>query len=510
LHAAAPRGGRGASLATFVAVILAVVAAALVATLGLFGYRAQRDQRLAQLHDKHVLLADQLAVSLSLPIWNFDRAQIAKILDGAFGDRDVVGVVVLPADADARPLARQRAADGEERPVPDAAHVDAELDQLVAREGLWRERRDVTSNGERLGSVTVLATTRFVDAQLRPSLAWLGVATCAFGSLLFVALYGLLWFTVLRPLQDLERYALALGPGGLERPAPTTRRFRGEIEVLRRALASIADENVALLSREKTARLEAERLNRVKDEFLLTLSHELRTPLTAVLGWSELLRRGDLEPEEMAKAVDSIERNARIEAKIVDDILDISRIVTGSLRIEVQAVDLCAVAEAAVDAVRLAARAKGIAIDCDLERPDLLVYGDPVRLRQLVWNLLANAVKFTPRGGDVRLGVRRVGGEAEVRVVDDGIGLAAASLPRVFERFWQADGTTARRYGGLGIGLALVAQIAEAHGGRVAAASEGLGLGATFTVHLPTGGGPPQGAGAALASAASSRSSEKS
>jgi PAS domain S-box-containing protein len=233
------------------------------------------------------------------------------------------------------------------------------------------------------------------------------------------------------------------------------------------------------------ARRRAEEANRLKDDFLATLSHELRTPLTAILGWSSMLRGGQLEGERAARAVETIERNARAQTQLVDDLLDVSRIITGKLRIDVRSVDLTAVIKAAADATRPAAEAKDIRLQTLLDPRAGPVSGDPDRLQQVVWNLLSNAVKFTPKGGRVQVRLERVNSHVEITVADTGAGIAPEFLPHVFERFRQADMTYTRAHGGLGLGLSIVRQLVELHGGTVRAESEGEGRGTTFTVSLP-------------------------
>jgi PAS domain S-box-containing protein len=230
---------------------------------------------------------------------------------------------------------------------------------------------------------------------------------------------------------------------------------------------------------------EAQDANRLKDEFLATVSHELRTPLTAILGWSHMLRAGQLTGESAASAFETIERNARAQAQLIDDLLDVSRIITGKLRIDVRPVDPNSFIEAAVEAVRPAAAAKGVRLQKVMDTGVVTVSGDPVRLQQVIWNLLSNAIKFTPRGGRVQLRLERVNSHIEIGVSDTGAGIAPEFLPHVFDRFRQADMGTTRHHGGLGLGLAIVRHLVELHGGTVRAESEGPGRGATFTVLLP-------------------------
>jgi PAS domain S-box-containing protein len=243
-----------------------------------------------------------------------------------------------------------------------------------------------------------------------------------------------------------------------------------------------------LLEREREARVAAETSTRLKDEFLATLSHELRTPLNAILGWTRLLRDDLHDPAKAAQALAVIERNARAQSQLVADMLDMSRILAGKMRIAPRPVDLATVVGAAVDTVRPAADAKGVALALTQPPRAVVVDADPERLQQVVWNLLSNAVKFTPRGGRVDVTVQLVAESARVRVADDGEGISPEFLPRLFGRFNQADGSTSRPHGGLGIGLALVKELVELHGGTVHVASEGVGRGAVFIVDLPAAG----------------------
>jgi signal transduction histidine kinase len=262
------------------------------------------------------------------------------------------------------------------------------------------------------------------------------------------------------------------------------REARTGLEKLNRELERRVEERTAELSHVNRELVEA---NRMKDIFLATLSHELRTPLTPVLGWVNLLRSGGASADSamLSQGLDAIERNARLQARLVDDLLDISRIVSGKLRIEWEPVDLCAVVGLATEPVRADATARDIKLAVELPNCPLVVQGAPLRLQQVVWNLLSNAVKFTPRGGQVRVRVWHEGGEARVEVSDTGVGIAPEFLPHVFDRFRQADGSTTRQYGGLGLGLAIVRALAELHGGWVVAESEGEGRGSRFTFGVP-------------------------
>ncbi|MES3020320.1 MAG: ATP-binding protein [Pseudomonadota bacterium] len=246
-----------------------------------------------------------------------------------------------------------------------------------------------------------------------------------------------------------------------------------------------AAERERLLASERALRSEAERMSALKDEFLATLSHELRTPLGAILGWAQILRRGRRGPADIDKGLGIIERNARVQAQLIEDLLDMSRISSGKVRLEAQPVDPCGPIEAALETVRPAAEARGITLAAELDPGAGLVSGDPDRLQQIVWNLLSNAIKFTPRAGRVLVRLARVDDQLEIGVADTGSGIDPAFLGHVFERFRQADGSTTRSYGGLGLGLSIVKSLAELHGGTVRAESPGAGCGATFTVCLP-------------------------
>ena len=244
-------------------------------------------------------------------------------------------------------------------------------------------------------------------------------------------------------------------------------------------------ERFELLESERSARKEAERAGRMKDEFLATLSHELRTPLNAILGWSQLLRRGGSSPDDLRQGLDIIERNARVQTQLIEDLLDMSRIISGKIRLEIQPVEPAAFIEAAVETVRPGAEAKGIRLHKMLDPAAGPISGDPNRLQQIVWNLLANAIKFTPRGGRVQALLERVDSHIEISVTDTGQGIPAEFLSHVFERFRQADSSMTRQHGGLGLGLAIVKHLTELHGGSVHVRSPGEGQGATFTVALP-------------------------
>jgi signal transduction histidine kinase len=248
--------------------------------------------------------------------------------------------------------------------------------------------------------------------------------------------------------------------------------------------------DLELLVRQRTAELsrakqQAEEANRMKDEFLATLSHELRTPLNAMLGWAQVLRMGKLDETASARALATIERNARAQAQLIADLLDVSRIITGKLRLDFQPVELPRIIEAVLDSVRPAADAKEIRLGVALDPLASPVLGDADRLQQVIWNLLSNAIKFTPREGAVEIRLRQTGASVEVAVSDNGAGIRPDFLPYVFDRFRQAESTITRSHGGLGLGLSIVRHLVELHGGTVEVRSDGEGQGAVFTVLLP-------------------------
>ncbi len=268
----------------------------------------------------------------------------------------------------------------------------------------------------------------------------------------------------------------------LKRTADTLQR---ELDTQNQNLDALIEELAQRRRSEQAARAEAEEANRAKDRFLAAVSHELRTPLAAILGWCPLLRGGDLDADAAGRALDTIERNAKVQAQLVEQLLDVSRIIGGKLRVDLHPLGLSGVIEAATDTVRPAAAARGIRLDLALDPKAGLVNGDPGRLQQVMWNLLSNAIKFTPSGGSALVRLQRVNSYAEISVSDTGQGISAEFMPHIFELFRQADETCAQPQAGLGLGLALVRNIVELHGGSVRAESPGEGKGAVFTVAIP-------------------------
>ena len=368
------------------------------------------------------------------------------------------------------------------QPPADGSRVDAG--------GLVVVRTDLLENGGRNGTLLVESDRTAIEARLwDQALILLAVLliTLAVATVLSAWLQRL----ISAPIGALASTAGAVSSRN-DYAIRATRTTEDEIGVLvdafnrmletietRERDLSLANED---LRREIVDRRRAEQL---KDEFLATLSHELRTPLNAILGWTRLLRGRALPPASVDGALEKVERNAQMQARLVDDLLEVSRITTGKLRIEMRPVDLASLVKAAVDSIRPAAEARGVTVERDLPAASLPTAGDPDRLQQVVWNLLSNAVKFTPAGGAVRLSVSRRGDVDELVVEDTGIGIEQSFLPNVFDTFRQADASATRAYGGLGLGLSIVKQLVELHGGGVEVESEGQGRGARFTVRLP-------------------------
>lgn len=258
-----------------------------------------------------------------------------------------------------------------------------------------------------------------------------------------------------------------------------------EVEDRKNAQSDLEAMKIHLERRVKERTAELEQANQIKDEFLATLSHELRTPLNAILGWTQMLRLGSLTPAESAQALETIERNTRVQSQLIEDLLDMNRIIAGKIRLDVKTIDMVDVVDAALETIHPAAVAKEITVTKTAHTPRALVNGDFGRLQQVVWNLLSNAVKFTPKGGRIAVKIESAISHVNVTVTDSGMGIHADFLPFVFDRFRQADQGTTRRHGGLGLGLAIVKHLVEMHGGSVSVQSAGEGRGSTFTVQLP-------------------------
>jgi len=266
-----------------------------------------------------------------------------------------------------------------------------------------------------------------------------------------------------------------------------TERIRAEkaLAEARKTTDTANAERQRLLESERAARSEAERANRVKDEFLATIGHELRTPLNAMLGWATTLRATSPRSQDLLEGLEAIERNARVQAQIIDDLLDMSRIISGKVHLNVQRIDLPAIVAEAIETMRSTASAKGVDLQTVIDPLHAAFSGDPNRLQQVFWNLLSNAIKFTPKGGRVQVLLKRVDSTVEISIIDTGEGIPPDFLPYIFNRFEQADASITRRHSGLGLGLAIVKYLVESHGGGIRAKSDGVGKGATFIVSLP-------------------------
>ncbi|MCA1566772.1 MAG: response regulator [Acidobacteria bacterium] len=320
------------------------------------------------------------------------------------------------------------------------------------------------------------SVTFFAGASLAGITAHLIYAFGFYAVLATVPIIAIIYLTYQTYLKNIEVAAAH---------AEQAERHVAELSLYINELKRSKEEREKILLREQAARSEAEAANGIKDQFLATLSHELRTPLTAIIGWAGLLRSNDFDADLRAQALETVERNARTQAQLIDDLLDVSRIVSGKLLLDVKEVELDKIVASAINVVQPAADAKAIRITYDREPGRNFITGDAARLQQIAWNLLSNAVKFTPAGGSVGICLERVGGHIKLAVSDTGKGIAADFLPHVFDRFRQADSTTTRNYGGLGLGLAIVRHLVELHGGTVNAESPGEGRGATFSATFP-------------------------
>ena len=340
-----------------------------------------------------------------------------------------------------------------------------------------------THDGKIVGYVYLATELDEMWARFRAQLMALATMFVLAGGVAFL-LSSRLQRVVSRPLADLSQTASAISTKG----DYTLRAQPGHQDELGTVVATFNTMLDRIEERErelKEANVVLQDANRLKDDFLATLSHELRTPLNAVVGWSRLLRGDRMPAEARARALDAIERNATVQARLIDDMLDISSVMRGKFRLEVEPLDLRGVVDAAVEIVKPGASAKNIAIDVHCEEGSGLVTGDAQRLQQVLWNLLSNAVKFTPPGGRINVRLASEGAVELIDVTDTGLGIDPAFLPHVFDLFRQADASSTREYGGLGLGLAIVRKVVELHGGTVTAASDGHGLGATMCVRLP-------------------------
>jgi signal transduction histidine kinase/ActR/RegA family two-component response regulator len=356
----------------------------------------------------------------------------------------------------------------------------------------------VVRNGRVIGTVFVERDLPEIGARIAVA-GFTGLGMLLLAGAAAYAVAHRLHRSVSTPITELASAARAIGPESKGELLPQVHAGEDEVGDLVRAfndmLGRVQYATTRLVeSNEQLRRQEADReqlllrereANRLKDEFLAAVSHELRTPLNAIVGWVQILSTTTANEQTIAKAIASIGRNAKAQTRVIEDLVDVSRIVTGKLNLRFDPVDLREVAESAVDVIRSTAQVKGVTLTVTLPREPCFVSGDRDRLQQIVWNLLSNAVKFTPHGGDASLVLRRLAHGFELEISDTGAGISASFLPNVFDRFRQADGSTTREHGGLGLGLAIVKELSELHGGVVTASSEGANRGATFTVRLP-------------------------
>ena len=424
------------------------------------------------------------ALNSGAPLVFGDRATANEVLEAFRGLPSVDAATLYTLDGVA--FARYRREAG--------AQGDGGLLPLgfTAREGRLVSVIPVEERGQALGRLQVAYDLSGLRRQL-----WESALLTALVSVLAIALAYLfsryLAALITRPVAVLTRTAQRVSDSrnySLRAPATASDdEIGGFTATFNEMLAQIERQDLDL----KASREQAEAASRMKDEFLATLSHELRTPMTPILGWAQILRRIAGNNPKIIQAAEVIERNALVQTRIVDDLLDMSRIVSGKIRLEVREYDLRDVVNAALEAVRAAAEARGIVLATQVDASVPLLRGDAQRIQQVLWNLLSNAIKFTAHDGTVRLEARRVQGQVQVVVTDTGLGIAPEFLPFVFERFRQADSSATRNHGGLGLGLAIVKQIVELHGGSVGVASGGEGQGASFTIALPVAQGGARG-----------------
>jgi signal transduction histidine kinase len=458
--------------------VLASAFALLLATALLVAYEliTFRTAMVRQLSGQAVLVGYNSASALVFS----DREAAAKTLAALRAEPSVIAAAVYGKDG--RPFATYLRAGVRDAPaLAEPVAAGGRRHRFGAGELVVSE--PITVDDERVGSVRIVSDLRERDARLR---RYLGIVAVAFlaaivGAMLLSARFQR---TISGPIRHLverarsvteeQNYAVRAIPSGNDELGLLVRTFN-------EMLTQIQARDTAL----ESARVAAEEASRAKDEFLAVVSHELRTPLTPIISWTRMLRSGTVAQEGTDRALEVIERNARSQAQLVDDLLDVSRIIAGKMRLDVQLVDLGPIVENTADSLRPAAEAKGIRLQVLLDPRAGRVSGDAERLQQVCWNLVANAIKFTPKGGRVQVQLQRVDSQVELTVSDTGQGIPPGFLGHLFERFRQADSSSTRRHGGLGLGLAIVRHIVELHGGQVRAESGGEGHGATFVVSLP-------------------------
>ncbi len=459
---------------TWLLTLTCAVAIALVCfTLSVLDYANLRRESFDSLQAQTMIVA----MNSGAPLAFADRANAQEAIS-AFRARPAVAVATL-YDVNGQQFAQYRRAGGDR-----AAIVGSASGGLF--DHWYAYRAPVEDRGQMLGRIEVVFDLSQLHGHLVRSLL-LSLAVSALAVFLVylfaVRIRGLLMRPIAllsqtaRDVSETKDYSLRAQKVSDDELGMFTDTFNQMLEQIRKQDLEI-----------QASRAEAQHASRLKDEFLATLSHELRTPMTPILGWAQILQRGERTDHQVLQAAQVIERNARAQNKIVDDLLDMSRIVSGKVRLDVQPVDIARVISDSLDTVSAAAQARGIELHTDIEAGVPPMPGDPHRLQQVLWNLLSNAIKFTGSGGEVRIALRSVPGAVEIAVSDTGQGIGAEFLPHVFERFRQADSSNTRQHSGLGLGLSIVKQLVELHGGTVRARSRGQGLGATFLVNLPVRG----------------------
>ncbi|MDQ3069461.1 MAG: ATP-binding protein [Acidobacteriota bacterium] len=464
-----------------VVIVMAVTASALLMSSAgflLWDTLRFRNETLRDLETQASIVADSTAVSLIF----LDPGEIGSTLASLQARNSIDNAAIYNVSG-------RRAAEyvrpGSLRRIPDQAMGwDGSL--TLARAEILRPV--TTRDGKVVGYVFLATELDEMWARFRAQL--LGLSTMfliATGGALLLS--ARLQQTISRPLGDLARTASSISNNS-DYSLRATQLYPDELGTLVATFNTMLDRIEAREQELEDANVTLQEASRLKDDFLATLSHELRTPLNAMLGWSRLLRTDRVAPEAQERALAAIERNATIQARLIDDLLDISRVIRGKFRLEVEPLDLAVVAEAAIEIIRPGATAKSITVDIDAPAGSGLITGDAQRLQQVLWNLLSNAVKFTPPGGRISVRLSTDGADELVAVSDTGAGIDPSFLPHVFDLFRQADASATREYGGLGLGLAIVRKVVELHGGTVAASSAGPGTGTTIVVRLPRRANP--------------------
>jgi signal transduction histidine kinase len=426
--------------------------------------------------------ADMIGSNAASAVVFDDHEAAAQTLAALSAEPHVIAAAIFTRDGARFATYARDPATAEPRMLSQAAPEPAAWHRFTP--GALTVAADIDVDGERVGSVRIVSDLGDRDARLR---SYAGIV--AVSVLLAILAAVLLSFRLQRGISDPILHLVGRARAVSERQDYTVRATPAGDDELGLLVRTFNDMLAQIQTRDSAlerARDEAEAANRAKDEFLAVVSHELRTPLTPIITWTRMLRDGGITGPATERALEVIERNARAQAQLVDDLLDVSRIVAGKVRLDVQQIDLRPLLDAAVEATHAAADAKDIRMQLVVDPRGGAVWGDAQRLQQVFWNLLANAIKFTPKGGRVQVTLQRVNSHVEVAVSDTGQGIRRDFLPYVFDRFRQADSTTTRAHGGLGLGLAIVRHIVELHGGRVRVDSGGEGQGATFTVELPT------------------------